>query len=754
MRRGIVLGLVPVLLAGAGILSTPAPAQAANGTAETAVTTYTLNTDKAQVDVTVQIKVKNNIPPKTESCGYLCTKTINTYVNTTFIQVPVEASAVAVKSNAGTVKQSVEKSYAFSRVLRLTYPSLWYGQTRTVTATYSIPGAPGSPGAFRSLRAYASLCVWGNGAGTGLDSQTVNVAVPDTFAVASTYGLELSKATAANGLQTYSSGSVPAGGDTYACLQATNPAGLTSASGKVGSAAFTIMSWPEDPDWASRVSGYIESDGPKLEALTGLSLPDGLTIYEAGAQEFGGYSGRYDWQAKSISIAEGASEAFVVRGVGLVLLGPLFADFWITDGFAQYGDKVLGEGQYKPCADPGAYPGSGPADLATVKLITLTSPEGDLAIAAWQLAKSCYLITTLADLIGPENLKVVLNHAAFRVIAYTGAGAPEIYPDQSTPLSAKQFIDLIDELGMVPAGVADLDLAQNLLSGLGIFSESDLQARSQARAAYHALAAKAGAWKLPLVIRASMAQWDFSSAQTAMATASRIIDARDEATNAVAGLSLVGTPLQSQFESASTMQELNAVLSLALSEADAAAKVGQAKALDSSGRNPVEMIGMVGSNVTTSMNKANDALLAAEPEDASAAAQEAIDTIHGSFILGIIRLAVVMGTVALLGLYLRRRRSLVPSAAGALAGTAAPGEAMDEPLLQSRPFEAPPQGDSTAGMPGPGPAQTEGGPVSSATAADQGALADRLRQLDDARRAGLISDDEHAESKARLLKDL
>jgi len=744
MRRGIVLGLVPVLLAGAGILSTPALAQAANGTAETAVTTYTLNTDKAQVDVTVQIKVKNNIPP---------TATVSTYTSTTFIVVPVEAGAVSVKSNAGSVKQSLEKSDAFSRTLRLTYPALWYGQTRTVTATYSIPAAPGSPGGFRSLKAYASLCVWGNGASASLDSQTVNVSVPDTFAVASTYGLELSKTASANGLQTYSSGSVLTGGDTVACLQATNPAGLTSASGKVGSAAFTIMSWPEDPEWATEVSGYMTRHGPELEALTGLSLPDGLTIYEAGNLELGGYAALYDWRGKKISMVETADEASTVREIASVLFGPLFADFWISDGFAQYSEKILGEGQYKPCADPGAYPGSGPADLATVKRITLASSEADRSIVTWQLVKSCYLITTLADLIGPENLKVVLNHAAFRAIAYEGAGA-EIYADQATPLSARQFLDLIDEVGMVPAGVADLDRAQNLLSGLGIFSQSDLQARSQARAAYHALSAKAGAWKQPLVIRASMAQWDFSSAQNAMATASRIIDARDEATSAVPGLSLIGTPLQSQFESASTMQELNAVLSLALSEADAAAKVGQAKALDSSGRNPVEMIGMVGSNVTTSMNKANDALLAAEPEDASAAAQEAIDTIHGSFILGIIRLAVVMGTVALLGLYLRRRRSLVPSAAGALAGTAAPGEAMDEPLLQSRPFEAPPQGDSTAGMPGPGPAQTEGGPVSSATAADQGALADRLRQLDDARRAGLISDDEHAESKARLLKDL
>ena len=161
---------------------------------------------------------------------------------------------------------------------------------------------------------------------------------------------------------------------------------------------------------------------------------------------------------------------------------------------------------------------------------------------------------------------------------------------------------------MVPAGIKDLDEAQDLFAGYGIFSSADLDARSTARANYHKLVDAAGTWKMPLAVRGPMASWDFVSAQTAMDTVTQILTLRTAIQKKVSGLSLDGTPIQTQFEAAKTQADLDAVLALIKSEADAAGKVAQAEQLNDGSHSIFQTIGLLGTDPGASITKATGAL--------------------------------------------------------------------------------------------------------------------------------------------------
>ncbi len=117
---------------------------------------------KGVVNVSVTLKVTNNYAngSRTIACDkpvwdpwagwtYVpstCNQTINYYVNEGHLWVENDASALKVTSSAGSVKLSKQnESSADFKAYKLTFPKIFKGQTRTVTATYSIKsGAPRS----------------------------------------------------------------------------------------------------------------------------------------------------------------------------------------------------------------------------------------------------------------------------------------------------------------------------------------------------------------------------------------------------------------------------------------------------------------------------------------------------------------------------------------------------------------------------------------------------------------------------------
>jgi hypothetical protein len=158
-----------------------------------------------------------------------------------------------------------------------------------------------------------------------------------------------------------------------------------------------------------------------------------------------------------------------------------------------------------------------------------------------------------------------------------------------------------------------------------------------------------------------MANWEFDSAQAAMATAKQIIDSRDSIAKLIPDLSLDGTVLQNQFESAETQTNLDGLLSLIKKEADAATRVDWATRLSNRSPSILESIGLLGTDVQTPLAQAKADLANVKPETASTSAQRVIDSIDKSRDQGLLRAGSVAGIVALLLLllglivFLRRR---------------------------------------------------------------------------------------------------
>jgi hypothetical protein len=584
----------------------------------------------------------------------------------------VEASAgpVSAISNGGVVTQSEGGGNDYYRIVKLNYPNVYYGQTRIVNATYTIPGAPHAASVFRATQAYASLCAIGNGEDTG----SVSVIVPDGFNVSVSSGGQLAKTSDTDGKQSFSSGTQTNPRKFWTCVDAKNPANLTHTSLTAGGQSFDITGWPEDPAWSTAVGEDVGGDVGRLQDLTGLKMPGGtIVLAEAGDGQLGPYGGTYNSATTTAAIPETARKDVVAHELSHIWFNhEMFVDTWLSEGVAGYSQKAAGEGNYSPCTAPGVYPGSGSPNLMSWQALNYNSTTQDQNVSDWQYAASCYFITVLADAMGPQNFKNVLGAATSDEMAYIGATPGETLPGLKLPLTSQQMLDLLDERGMVPAGIADLDKAQKLLATYGVFDSATLTARSSARAVYHALAASAGAWKLPPAIRRPMSTWDFPAAQAAMATARQILDARASIGKQLPGFSVDGTDIQKQFQSAATQSDLDSLLTLTKLEADAAGKLNGATKLRNEGRNPLQALGLLSTDLDAILKQARTDLQNIKPGVAGTEAQSVIDQVNGASNQGLLRIGAVLGLLAILLLVIvsialirKRRRGLAADGAGA-----------------------------------------------------------------------------------------
>ncbi len=711
MRSRLPLLFAPTILAGSLLLAAPTTVRAADGLTETGTTTYEVVPGKNVISVTVSLSIYNG-KPSTANYTYFWSSTQIAVIN--------EAGPVSVTSNAGAVSQSLAKTDEYYRYLTLNYPNVYYGQTRVVTATYAIPAGPHAKGGFRAVAAYAGLCVAGNGA----DSGTVSVVIPDGFALHVDSGGGLTRTTDAEGKQVYSSGTQSAPSKFRACIDAENSSSLTHTSTTAGGQVFDIGAWPEDPTWATAVQTKLADVVQQLEGLTGLSMPGGpVQIMEVGDWQLGEYGGAYNATTATAYVPETVLPATIADGLSHIWFNrKTFAADWASEGLAGYSAQVAGAGNSTPCGDPGPYPGSDSPALSTWLLLGNDATAQEKALANYQDAASCYIIASLAKAMGPDNFKAVMKAAAAGEMAYIGATPGEKAQGAGPALSAQGFLDLVDERGMFPAGIENLDQAQALLATFGIFNSTTLAGRSQARTTYHALATAADNWKLPLAVRAPMASWDFAGAEKAMATSSEILGVRDGIEKLLSGFSLDGTSIQQAFEGATGQTDLDSLLTLIKKEADAAGAIDRATKLRD-GNGIFQTVGLLGTDIETPLKQATTDLANVRPDSAGARAQSVIDQIQGSRLQGIVRLGVLLALLlaiaflVVLNVFIRRPRNPVPVLAGdptqvEPVSSVAPAQATGLPAGSSDEWSGGPL--AQPGMPWPTPAGDLGSPLADA----------------------------------------
>ena len=119
-------------------------------------------------------------------------------------------------------------------------------------------------------------------------------------------------------------------------------------------------------------------------------------------------------------------------------------------------------------------------------------------------------------------------------------------------MNFQEWLDAIDERGLIPAAQADpayaanrtdLDFAQNLLDDFGIPVDlPELQQRSQARAMYHEFLALADPIGAPHAVRKDMDDWNFTRAIQRIEQSTRVFENLTEADRLLPEADLVNTP--------------------------------------------------------------------------------------------------------------------------------------------------------------------------------------------------------------------
>jgi len=656
------------------LLVAPAAVLADGGITETGTSTYVVNPAKGQINVTIVLTEHNTKPSVVTPDGR-----VDYYYRNTEIGVEAEASAVSVTSNGGAVSQTpIADASTYYRYIKLTYPPVYYGGTRTITATYSIPAGPHAPGNFRAGKAYASLCAVGN----GYDSGSVSITLPSAFELYVDTGDDLTQAaTAPVDQQTWTSGPLTSPYKFWTCVDAEDAENMTHASIVAAGQTFDIQGWPEDTTWSTSIGGYVTADVQRLEDLTGLTMPGGtIQVREAGDYQLGNYGGTYNAKSGVADIPETIRKDTVAHELSHIWFNhDLIQDKWVSEGLAGFSEQAAGTGNYIACKEPGKYPDAKSSpDLMTWQVLTNTSTTTEEDVMTYQYDAACYIFTKVANDMGPANMKTVIGALNGHEMAYVGATPHEKLADAKTAMTSQEVLDLIDERGMVPAGVADMDAAGNLLSDYGIFTKSELAARSASRATYHELVAAAKNWKLPYAVRGPMGDWNFDQADPAMATVKQIFEVRDSIEAQLSGFTLDKTAVEKQFEAASNQADLTALLTLIQKEAAAAAKIDEATKLKDGSHSLLETIGLLATDVQSPLTQARTDLTNAKPDSATTNAQSVIDRIHKASDQGVLRagagvasLALILIVLAFVFLIPRRRRPAVAMATP-IAGWAQP----------------------------------------------------------------------------------
>lgn len=678
--------IVAVFVALALLAGAPSPVRAADGIVDTAVTTYELRPDDGVLRVTIELTVRNDIPSETEqvACtewaydpwtGYYpitttCPQTVDYYVDGTYVWVERAARNIRVGADAGRVTRAVERRLDQFTGYKLSFEPVYRGQERTLRVTYEVPGGePRSASPTRIGRAYANFCAFAN----GLDGGSVRVVVPAAYET--TVSPEPMRAARAGATVVHRSGAIADTVGWYRCLEGTNEAGyarreVMSPAGR----SIVLEAWPEDGAWLDAVGAEVVAATSGLEALLGRALPGSgpVTVREVSDSELGDYAGTFEPSAGLARISETHTQPGIVAHelshawFNLETLSTR----WLSEGLAQWAERVS-PAAWEPCGEPGPYPGRGSPDLDEWAPPGPRATDAERAVIGWSYEAACWITSSLSERMGEERMADVVQGLLDRRAAY-GDDPTDRRPG-SGPADWRAFLDLVDEVGLVPAGVADLRYAQELLLSFGVAEPAALTGRVEARAAFHALAADLGDWAMPDAIRAPLEAWSFAAARERIATAGETLALVAEADAALTGIDAADGPARSAFEGASDASGLAGARQVAADQAAAAADVADALAALDEPLDTLEQIGMWGEDLAPVADEAVMAARAADASAAGAAADEIRDTLGRAAEVGTHRVAFGAGG-ALAGLLLlagvmvivrrRRRARALPLAAG------------------------------------------------------------------------------------------
>jgi hypothetical protein len=513
-----------VLIAVVLSLAIPAAAVATPGLTERSDSTFRLHPGQNRIKTDVVITLTNRKPASTSiapcSAGSAqrCRFRTNYFWNK-WGNVYVPAGATKVRFSSPGLRTSVAKKTKHWTSYLLTFPNLNFGQTRRVKVSYELPGGkPRSKHRTRVMDAYTYFCWHGEPGDTG----KVSVVLPPGYEATTFFEKIRTKKTKKHTTIIANFKGDPS--KVYACTDAYKPSKLlrtelTSPGGQL----VTVEGWPEDPEWSEQMAAVVTDTLPKLESLIGRPLPlDDLTIREVSEQSLYGYGSNFGIRHAVVRLGEHIDNTTSAPS-GLASAwfnGRKIKDQWLDFALTNWAGNQVSQFGCWPVAE---YPGKGKPNLSKWKQLKDKPSETLEAVVDWQYDAACNIIDTVEDQISDEQMHAVLGSLL--------DGTPKYGPQPAErngkfrKATWKDWLDAADELGLVPAGVDDLVMAENALKDHGIARARDLKGRAKARAAYHEALATMDGTHLPYIVNDQMGRWKFGSAMKALPIATQTYQA-------------------------------------------------------------------------------------------------------------------------------------------------------------------------------------------------------------------------------------
>lgn len=355
----------------------------------------------------------------------------------------------------------------------------------------------------------------------------------------------------------------------FTCVEATRENQMGASSEFPGPDGRTIVVQPwrdSDDSWARAVEAFGEDTLDAIREFLGHEIPgEGpIIIRQAPERVIGGYASAHDTPG-IVQVDERGGSVLPQHEFAHTWFGKdNVTELWLREGLAEW---IATSIQGAECAP--ATSDDGDVQLADWRVVKPfsdpTTIESDIIA---QQAASCGVISAMTERMSEDQWREVLGSMLKGETKYIGSSGPATA--STTVVDYREFLDAVDERGLIPASKSDpafaanrdeLDFAQNLLDALGATVDPVLLAdRSAARAAYHDFLDDAAPLGAPLAVREAMDNWEFRRATLALEKSDEVLAALREADEKLPTAGLIPF-VQPAFENARTEAALDDVLS-------------------------------------------------------------------------------------------------------------------------------------------------------------------------------------------------
>jgi len=552
--RATIRSLVGAALAGILVLTLlPTVALASREAPTTSHSTYRLKPAQELVDVTVTMSVSNRkadrvtVGPCPGAPSQRCR--ITTYYTLGAMGFVAPAAARKLKFiGPGVSGRAVRNKHGWVSYT-VSFPPIRNGQSKRIKVRYQLPAAgPRSANSTRVNDAYAHFC-WH---GQPTDKGSVVAILPQGYETFNRHG-QVTMKTSKQSVEMRAKRQRNPGGF-FACTDAFKPAKLVrTQSMSPNGQTVVVEGWPEDPAWTETITDGVQTTLPALEEIIGMPIAaDDVTIRQVAAQALEGYAGEFQPGSSQIRISEQLDDPQLIAhelAHGWFHDGSL-KELWMIEGLAEWAaNSVTGD----RCNETDGWPGKGTPHLRDWQTLGADPSDRGVAIVDYQYATACAIMTEVETLVGEDRMRAIVRSLLFRWPKYTGApierrGRPDW----------REFLDAVDELGLVPAGVEDLEVAERLLLAEGIASRKLLKGRAAARAAFHDARSGALEGMMPRVVSMAMDEWDWQRALAGIEIAVEAAE-RIEALTERGGAGSETIMARSKLRTAVSLAELRAV---------------------------------------------------------------------------------------------------------------------------------------------------------------------------------------------------